>query len=281
MYELLISRGYVRGFPQSIPSEALSEVSAASIAFIFMDQLFPRLVDDVDPAVLYSSVQRQSDGARPWILTNMITSIDGAIDIDGISGPLGGPADKRVFRAIRAIPDVILVGAGTVIAENYRRAQTPPEIQELRVERGQRAVPRIAIVSGSLSIPLDHRVFDSSEPPMVITHAQSPITRRTKLAEVADVIVSGEDHVDLGSALEGLGDAGAQIVLLEGGPTLNAAMIAKDLVDEMCVSVAPHVVGGTGARLTAGTHTATPRNMRLVQVLHQDGYLFCRYLRDA
>ena len=246
-----------------------------------MEQLFPSPVEDVDPADLYASDLRQSDRDRPWVFANMISSLDGAIAVDGVSGGLGGPADKRVFSAIRSVADVIMVGAGTVIAENYRRPQTPPEVQEARLARGQTALPRIAIVSGSLSIPEDHRVFDPEAPPMVITHAQSPTARREALGEVADVIVSRDDHVDLAEALRAIGALGAKVVLLEGGPSLNAAMVADDLLDEMSTSVAPLVVGGTGGRMMAKIHTPAPRNMTLARVLHEDGYLFLRYLRDA
>ncbi len=281
VYELLISSGYVAGFPQLTLNSSLYELEEPSIAFIFMEQLFPTPVEDVDLADLYAADLRQSGASRPWVLVNMIASLDGAIAIDGVSGSLGGPADKRVFSAIRSIADVILVGAGTVIAENYQRPQTSPELQEARKARGQSALPRIAIVSGSLSIPTDHRVFDAEAPPIVITHAQSPKERRVALAEVADVTVSGDDHVNLSEALSSLGRSGTQVVLLEGGPSLNAAMAAEDLVDEISMSVAPILVGGTGGRMLAGNHTSVPQQMRLGRVLHEDGYLFLRYLRDA
>jgi len=247
-----------------------------------MDQLFPEAVEAVDLAILYGADQRQSDiKDRPWVLANMISSLDGAIAIDGVSGGLGGPADKAVFVAIRSVPDVILVGSGTVVAENYRRPQTSPETQELRVSRGQSALPRIAIVSGSLSIEADHQVFDSDARPMVITHGQSPLDRRKALSEVADVLVAGDSHVDLSHALRSLKEDGANTVLLEGGPTLNGAMAAADLIDEMSISVAPWLVGGNASRMLAGSHTPDPRSMRLDRVLHQDGYLFLRYVRRS
>lgn len=246
-----------------------------------MDQLLPSHVDNVDPGALYLADLRQNDGDRPWVLSNMITSLDGAIAIEGVSGQLGGPADKQVFSAIRAVPDVILVGSGTVIAEDYRRPQTPVSVQEQRVERGQRPLPRIAIVSGSLSIDPGHGVFDPQARPIVITHAQAPTPKRQALSEVADVITAGEDTIDLALALKSLANDGANVVLLEGGPTLNAAMAAEDLVDEMNVSFAPRVVGGNGSRMLRGNHMHAPHNMVLDRALHQDGYLFLRYLRQT
>lgn len=244
-----------------------------------MDQLFPSPVDDLDPTDLYASDKRQTASTRPWVYVNMISSLDGAIEIDGVSGALGGPADKRVFSAIRASADIILVGAGTVLAENYRRPQTHDDLQKQRVTRGQTRLPRIAIVSGSLTIPEDHRVFDEQAPPIVITHERSDAGRRSALQSVADVIIAGTDTVDLVAALETLGRNGAKNVLLEGGPTLNGAMFEADLIDEVCLSVAPCVVGGTGARMLAGSHSAALQKMQLARVLHQDGYLFVRYLR--
>src|SRR5205823_3118949 len=79
-------------------------------------QLFPNPIDDVDVAAAYTSDERLRS---PWLLVNMISTVDGATAIAGKSGGLGGPADKRVFAAIRSLADFILVGAGTVRAENY------------------------------------------------------------------------------------------------------------------------------------------------------------------
>ena len=245
-----------------------------------MEQIFPSPVDDVDVIELFAMDTRDSSEPLPWVLSNMITSIDGAIEVDGVSGSLGGPADKAVFEAIRAVADVILVGAGTVIAEDYRRPQTSPEIQSARVERGQAPLPRIAIVSGSLSIAPDHRVFDPTARPIVVTHAGSPVERRNVLAEVADVVVAGDTSVDLPMALRELVNMGASTVLLEGGPTLNGAMAADGLLDEVFVSLAPRLVGGNARRMMVGTHNDVVSDMSLARVLHQDGFLFLRYLRN-
>lgn len=245
-----------------------------------MEQIFPSPVDDVNTTEFYASDIRVSATSRPWVLSNMISSIDGGIAIDGVSGGLGGPGDKATFTAIRAVADVIIAASGTVIAENYRRPQTPPAIQEMRVARGQSPLPRIAIVSGSLNISADHRVFDPDARPLLITHAMAPANRRGELSAVADIIIAGEDKVDLGDALDQLGAQGAKTVLVEGGPTLNGAFVDEDLIDEFCLSFSPMLVGGNGARVVVSRHTPDPRPMQLVRTLHQDGFLFHRYLRQ-
>ena len=213
-------------------------------------------------------------------MCNMISSSDGAIEIDGVSGGLGGPGDKAVFSAIRAVADVIIVAAGTAIAENYRKPQTGKAIQEVRVARGQTPLPQIAIVTNSLSIEPDHRVFDPEWPPIVITHEGAPTDKRAALADVAEVISAGETSVDLDIALGLLAERGARCVLLEGGPTLNAAFVDADLIDEWCLSVSPLIVGGSAGRVVGSTNSATPRALRLDRTLHDASFLFHRYLRD-
>jgi len=245
-----------------------------------MRQLFPNPVDDVSVADRYAADNRPTPADRPWVLANMISSVDGAIDIDGVSGGLGGPGDKAVFSAIRAVADVIVVGAGTVIAENYRRPQTSPEQQERRLARGQSAFPRLVIVSASLSVPADHRVFDPDARPIIATHLTAPAERVESLSAVADIVACGETSVDLPGVLQELRSRGARTALLEGGPKLNGAMVAADLVDEWCVTMAPVMVGGdTALRMTSGSHTHEPRPMRLDRTLVDGDYLFHRYVR--
>lgn len=249
------------------------------VALSAMEQIFPTAITNVDPIDVLASETRTAHSTRPWLMSNMISSVDGAISVDGVSGGLGGPADKRVFTAIRAVSDVIVVASGTVIAEEYRKPQTPQALQDMRVARGQTPLPRIAIVTGSLSIDPGHQVFDADAPPIVITHNSSPIEQRDALAKVADILIAGETQVDLEGALEQLGARGATCVLLEGGPTLNGAFAAADLIDEWCLSSAPLIVGGSGGRAVKSSHTFEPRRYALARTLHEDGNLFHRYLR--
>lgn len=245
-----------------------------------MEQIFPSPVDDVNVRALYESDERPSPAKLPWLMCNMITSIDGAIAIDGVSGGLGGPGDKAVFSAIRSVADVIIVGAGTAIAENYRRSQASEDIQQARIERGQSRLPQIAIISAGLSIDPTHRVFDPEFPPLVITHSQSPEPARNALAEVADVRIVGDDQVDLTSALMMLKADGANCVLLEGGPTLNGAFVDAGLVDEWCMTSSPTIVGGTGQRAVVSSRTGAGHAFQLARTLHDDGFLFHRYVRS-
>lgn len=246
-----------------------------------MQQLFPHHELDVDPRALYARDPRPAPAHRPWVMVNMIASIDGGIAVDGVSGGLGRPADKVVFTAIRGVSDVILVGAGTVAAENYRRPQTPDSVQADRLARGQTALPRIAIVSNRLSLDAGHRVFDADAVPLVITSASAPAEQRRAIGDVAEVLECGDERVDLGLALATLRDR-ADVILAEGGPSLNGAIAAIDAVDELCLSLSPVLVGGDGPRIIAGAPPlAPPTTLELSRVLEGDGLTFHRFARTG
>lgn len=279
--ELCKSRGFRACCPQKPTKFADPGPPKTPISLRGMEQIFPRHVDNIDPVELYAMDRRAGTGDRPWVLGNMISSIDGGIAIDGVSGGLGGSADKSVFGAIRAVPDVIMVASGTVIAENYRAPQTPEPIRRMRVARGQAPAPRIAIVTRSLSIDPQHRVFDPLARPIIITTTTADGSARSDLEAVADIVAVGEDTVDLEGALIRLGELGTDLVLLEGGPTLNGAFVDADLVDELCLSFAPMMLGGSSPRIVARSENTEPRPFVLDRTLHENGYLFHRYLRNT
>ena len=135
-----------------------------------MQQLLPEPRDDVDPAVLHASHRRTPPPERPWVALNMVVSVDGATQVDGLSGGLGGPADRRMFLSLRSIADVILVAAGTVRAEHYGPPRTSPDQRAQRLARGQAECPRLAIVSGSLDLDLGCGAVHRSDRATVAVH---------------------------------------------------------------------------------------------------------------
>jgi len=245
-----------------------------------MRQLLPDLLDHPDVAELYAADQRPSPVDRPWVISNMIASIDGAAALDGVSGGLGGPGDKVVFSALRSVADIIVAAAGTVRAEGYRPPRTPEAQQARRVARGQQAVPRIAVVTGTLDLDLGGPLFgESPTRPIVITGTRPSPEQLARASEVADVIVAGGDRVDLGDALRRLGTLGARVVLCEGGPSLNGQLVAHDLIDECCVTISPLLAGGDAARIMHGVAPGVARPMRLARVLAEGDMLLLRYVR--
>lgn len=220
-----------------------------------------------------------------WVRANMVASADGGATSAGTSGGLGGDGDKALFSVLRELADVILVGAATVRAEDYSGASPTADQRAAREARGQAAVPPIAVLTRSGSVDPDAAVFHRTEvPPIVFTSAAAaPETRRAlgDLAEVIDVSGSDAESLELSHAVSVLADRGLGRILAEGGPGILGRLIADGLLDELCLTVAPMLVGGAAGRIVSGDGDDRTR-LHLQQVLSDDdGYLFLRYARAA
>ncbi|HXU97982.1 MAG TPA: pyrimidine reductase family protein [Jiangellaceae bacterium] len=215
-----------------------------------------------------------------WVRASMVTSLDGAAQgWNGRSGTLSSPADKQVFAILRALADVILVGAGTARAEKYRPDEPRQEYAALREALGQRPTPAIAVVSRRLDLDPDGPLFSGAgESTLVLTTEQSPPDQRAELAERADVVVAGEDRVDLPRALDALTERGLHRILCEGGPQLLGQLVADGLLDDFCLTFAPLLRGGTADRALNGPAVPDVR-MRLIHILEDDDTVITRWTR--
>jgi riboflavin biosynthesis pyrimidine reductase len=208
---------------------------------------------------------------------DFVASLDGSVTVEGRSGGLGSPGDKRVFRTLRALADVVLVGHGTAAAEGYRPVDTDPHVAGLRTALGRPASVPIAVVSRRASLEPGDRLAVPST--ILVTCAAAGTGRRAALADAGvTVLVCGDDDVDLPAALDALADRGLAQVLCEGGPALLSAALTAGVVDELDLSIAPALVGSPD-RLLAGVLRDVVRP-RLLQVLEEDGVLFTRYAID-
>ncbi|TNC27709.1 pyrimidine reductase family protein [Amycolatopsis alkalitolerans] len=243
-----------------------------------MRMLWPTPLDDVTDDDLARIYGFPEDLDRPWVQVNFVCSADGAATLEGLSDGLSNPADKRIFLLGRDLADVVLVGAGTARAENYRGARTNPERQARRKALGLAPLPPIAVVSGSARIdPASPLLTDTRVPPIVITTESAPEERRAVLAEAgADLLVAGEEKVDLTAALKELAARGLRRIDCEGGPHLFGELIAEDLVDQLCLTVAP-VLTGPGAGRIAEGRTGQARRLQLASILLENGFTMFRY----
>lgn len=230
-----------------------------------MRQLIPTAVDPVDLWTVYGSPPQRHN--RPGVRLNMISSADGATEVSGRSGRLGGPGDKQVFDVLRSVADIVVVAAGTVRAEGY----------------GQLGIP-VAVVTRTCHLDWDSSLFRDPGPrPLVVTTAEAPITARERAAEVADLVLTGPglaspDTVDLSAALVELGRRGFSCVLAEGGPTLNGQLAVAGLIDELCLTLSPAMVAGGAKRLAvAAAETSNGARLELLSVCEEDGFVFLRY----
>ncbi len=252
--------------------------------------LLPRPADETRADEVYGDLVGKLGAAgdpppgRPYVLVNMVSSVDGAISVDGLSGGLSSEADKSVFAYLRSIADVILVGAATAREENYGPPKVAAHRIEQRLARGQQRLPRIAVVSKSVNLDLSARLFTEipagetgPQRPYVICPADAPAAKVAAAEAVADVIAVGAGGVDDRQALTALADRGARLVLCEGGPSLNARLLADGLVDELCLTLSAVLVGGLGRRISGTDEPFAAIGLQLITAASADSMLLLRY----
>lgn len=216
------------------------------------------------------------DSPGPTVRANMITSLDGGAALDGRSGGLGNEADQRLFAVLRDLADVILVGSGTVRAEQYAGVELDDTRRARRVRWGRPAAPPpIAVVTGRGLDP-DLPLFTAFETaPIVIT----PRAAASRVPDAATALLAGEESVDLAAAIRGLADRGLRRIHCEGGPDLLGRLVGQDLLDECCLTIAPLLLGSAATRLLP-TELAEPAHWTPVSLGVDGAHLFARYRRD-
>ena len=188
----------------------------------------------------------------PWWRLNFVATVDGAAEGgDGTSGSINNAADKRVFHILRDLADVVVVGAGTARAEGYRPNAKP-----------------LVVVTRSGDLP-----------PTLATGSRAPGLPRARSVLGDRVLVLGEDGPDLVALRRTLEDAGFLSLLCEGGPHLAADLLAAGLVDELCSTVVPTLVGGSHARIAEGDPLGVPLDLHAL--LESDGTLLARWFVRA
>jgi len=206
------------------------------------------------------------------VRVNFVSSANGTATVDGRSAGLSGPGDRRLLQVLRALADVVVVGAGTVRAEGYGSVRPPGALQEWRRAHGMPPGPQLAVVSGSLALDPDSEVFSSTPVrPIILTGAHPPAARVDALSVVAEVVAADSP----GRWLALLAERGMTRVLCEGGARLFGSLLAAGLVDELCLTLSPRLAAEDGPGVVA--RIAPPRPLSLMHVLEEDGFLFLRY----
>ncbi len=246
-----------------------------------MEMLFPGF-RPMEPGEIYHDLSFPLESwDRPYTAINMVTSVDGKASIGGKAYALGSKVDHLVMRRIRRAADGVLVGAETLRKENVNPS-VPPEMQDERVAQGMSPQPTAIVVTASAELPTDRTFFRSTVfPRVVVTTRRAPQSRVEALEEHARVIRAGDETVDVVLMMRMLAEElGLRRLIVEGGPSLNAALIAQGMVDELFWTVAPKIVGGTALRtMVEGSPLPLDRIARLevVSLHHHESELFLRY----
>lgn len=219
---------------------------------------------------------------RAWLRGNMVSSLDGAAHHDGRSHPLSSAADMRIFGVLRALADVIVVGAQTVRQEGYQGARVREAFAARRAAAGQRPVAAIAVVSAGLDLDLDAPLFaEPAVPTLLVTGAGAPADRLAAARKAGvEVLFAGAGAAVEPARVPGvLAERGLRRLLTEGGPRLLGQFAAADVLDELCLSLAPRMTVGDAPRVTNGPAMEVPADFTLESLLEEAGFLFTRYRR--
>ncbi|WP_328397269.1 pyrimidine reductase family protein [Nocardia sp. NBC_00416] len=242
---------------------------------------------DLDTGALADLYAYPGEQERGWVRVNFVSSIDGAVTgSGGVSAALGTPADKQVFHLLRELAEVVLVGAGTVRAENYGGAQTDPRLRRDLHARGigghpDGAPPPIAIVTASAALDPDHRVIATARTPtLILTTAAAPAERVRALTDAgAEVIVIGDEVIDPRAVPDALAARGLRRVLCEGGPQLFGSLAGAGVVDELCLTTAPLLIGGAARRISVSHEEFGVRMTPAHVLFDSEGTILTRWVR--
>ncbi|MGE7390160.1 pyrimidine reductase family protein [Streptomyces sp. NPDC004126] len=235
-------------------------------------------LDELADAYAYPEL---APGAH-WLRANMVSTLDGAAQHDGRSQPISGETDMRIFGTLRALADVVVVGAETVRQEGYRPARAREAFAARRAAAGQGPAPAIAVVTASLDLDFTLPLFTSPlVPTLVVTGAGAPSDRVAAAAAAgAEVVVAGEGAgADPERAVRELAARGLRRQLTEGGPRLLGQFVAADVLDELCLTISPTLTAGGAQRISGGPSVAVPHRLAPACVLEEAGFLFTSYRR--
>lgn len=200
---------------------------------------------------------------EPWLRVNFVSTVDGAATgSDGLSGTINNAADKRVFDALRRRADCLVVGAGTLRAEEYDVPRVP-----------------LVVVSRSADLPPTLRDAPRGRVLMATVASSDGLDAAREALGEENVLVLGDDEIDLVALKAELAGRGWTEQLCEGGPSLFADLLAAGVVDELCWTVVPMLTGGDAVRIATGAEVDVA--LRPALLLEQDGTLLGRWLVSA
>jgi 5-amino-6-(5-phosphoribosylamino)uracil reductase len=239
-------------------------------------QLFPAPAgaEHLDARSSYGSLDfgRASEDGLPYLIVNMVATLDGQGRIGKDTDQLGDSGDAQLFAALRERVDCVMAGTSTIEIESYNAPARGDEVQERRAAAGLARRPVVATVtrSGRISTlaPLysdpgiSLRVF--SERPVDLSNVAGD-ARQIEVVEPVDVLRALAEQDDVRS------------VLLEGGPHLNTPFFAAGVVDELFLTLAPTLTGSNPPFPIVAGLLSQPQELSLVSVMEGDDHLYLRY----
>ncbi len=285
-----------------MPTDADQNPPAAEAKPLTLKRLLgpdaPATAEEIVAGFGLDTLASTSPASRPYVVLNMVSTVDGHATLDGRSGGLSSRADRELFHGLRMAVDAVMAGAGTVRVERYGRIIPDSSRRRARIQRGLTEEPLACIVSGRLWLGADIPLLADPAAKVVIL-TSSAASLPASAAEVHYIRAERNGQLDLPAALAELRERFAvRTLLCEGGPHLNAQLLAAGLVDELFLSLSPQLAGGDTAggntagentaagdtagggealRILAGSSFSPPVELSLLSALEDDSHLFLRY----
>jgi 2,5-diamino-6-(ribosylamino)-4(3H)-pyrimidinone 5'-phosphate reductase len=175
------------------------------------------------------------DPSRPYVAINMVSSVDGRSTIEGKASRIGSRTDRQTMRTLRSRADAVMIGAGTLRAERLSLGLDDPVGRQ----------PLAVIVTTSGNVPLENNLI-VGERQEVLVIAPQDVTVRFSERRVLRVSKDRSDNIDLAKTLKVLkAEYTVDLLLVEGGPRLSYSLISHSLADELFLTLAPKLIGGT------------------------------------
>jgi riboflavin-specific deaminase-like protein len=237
----------------------------------------PAIGIEVDELLDSLALRERAPAERPYTVANFVESVDGRATVQGRSRGLGDDGDRALFHGLRERVDAVMVGTGTLRAEDYGRILGRAERRQRRAELGLNDEPLAVVVTRSGNLPTDARLFGEPEARIVVfTCVDCDVSG---CAAKVDLVQLAPDELTLTAALHALrADYDVRWLLCEGGPRLFSGLLHERLADELFVTLAAKLLGGgDGPTITTGAELVPPQELSLSWLLARPPVLYARY----
>ncbi|WOF15865.1 2,5-diamino-6-(ribosylamino)-4(3H)-pyrimidinone 5'-phosphate reductase [Methanoplanus sp. FWC-SCC4] len=186
---------------------------------------------------------------RPFIFVNLAMSADGKIStVQRRQVKISGKKDFERVDIIKADSDAIIVGIGTVLADNPSLTVKSSELKSKRIKNGKEENPIRVVIDSKARTPADSDILHKGDGQRIIAVSKKAEQEKIELLnEYADIVVTGEDKVDLSALMEALYEYGVRKIMVEGGGSLIESLFKENLVDEIYTCVGNVIIGGKNA----------------------------------
>jgi len=186
---------------------------------------------------------------RPYVVVNVAMSADGKLSTcERRQVKISGAQDFNRVDRLKAGSDAVMVGIGTVLADDPSLTVKGEECRQHRINRGVCEHPARIVVDSRARIPLDASILHKGSGLRIVAVSEKAEPEKiAQLKHLATVIIAGENEVDLTALMDRLGTMGIRQLMLEGGGELIAGMIRAGLVHEIYTFIGNLIIGGRDA----------------------------------